>query len=420
MSIKLMAYPMAFLISPQEAKNCTLQPAAFDSSAENKENAEQKLRSIVVMTNLKSLELMRLMVASNGQKLESYSYAMPSGLKTKWNVNGKYMSVELSYDGSAEQLQNLGEQFFQNLDGITQRNVRLINSSEYFYYNYSTEYTNVSQINSALKAQGAKEIFSTDNDSVIATLDNHCVKYHRINGEKTYTLEVEQKISIMNIGVEETGVNNIITGYTNLQIKTNIRPNELKNILKEANYSLYSGSMQTPLENYKVTLNWIKKDGFYNAEFSGENQAAITKEAEALFDNLNKAAGRDLRMINDSMTAIYTYKTNYTDKGILINTLTEHGAEGITEHGDEVSCRLYGMEMVYKKNKDSSGYELEITQVTDTTECEGVINDLNDEYGMNIQEMTYNKIKERLDRENMRLVSESVMDDNSIVLTIEV
>ena len=49
-----------------------------------------------------------------------------------------------------------------------------------------------------------------------------------------------------------------------------------------------------------------------------------------------------------------------------------------------------------------------------------IINDLNDEYGLNIQEMTYNKIKERLEQENMRLESETVLDDNSIVLTIDV
>ena len=125
-------------------------------------------------------------------------------------------------------------------------------------------------------------------------------------------------------------------------------------------------------------------------------------------------------MINDTMTAIYTYKTNYTDKGILLNTLTEHGAQDITEDGDEISCSLYGMSIVYKKLDGSNGYTLEITRVSDKSECEDVINDLNDEYGMNIQEMTYNKIKERLDKENMRLESETVMEDNSIVLTIEV
>ena len=162
------------------------------------------------------------------------------------------------------------------------------------------------------------------------------------------------------------------------------------------------------------------KNGYYVAEFSGQNNAAINKEAEIIFRKLNIAAGRDLRKINDKTTTVYTYNTNYTDKGILLNTLTEHGAEELSETGDEISCKLFGMEMVYYKKDSSGAYTLDITQVSDSSECEDLINDLNEEYGLNIQEVTYNKIKERLNSENMRLESESVLEDNSIVLTIEV
>jgi hypothetical protein len=178
--------------------------------------------------------------------------------------------------------------------------------------------------------------------------------------------------------------------------------------------------MQTPLKNSNATLNWVLKDGYYNAEFSGNNNVAITKEAEIIFRKMNIAAGRDLRKINDVSTTVYTYKTNYTEKGILLNTLTEHGAEEISEHGDEISCKLFGMEMVYYKKDGSEGYTLDITQITNLSECKDLINDLNEEYGLNIQEMTYNKIKERLDKENLRLESETVMEDNSIVLTIDI
>ncbi|MDE6138881.1 MAG: hypothetical protein K2F57_05365, partial [Candidatus Gastranaerophilales bacterium] len=97
-----------------------------------------------------------------------------------------------------------------------------------------------------------------------------------------------------------------------------------------------------------------------------------------------------------------------------------HGAEEISETGDEVSCKLFGMEMVYYKKDGSNGYTLDITQVSNKSECEDVINDLNEEYGLNIQEMTYNKIKERLEFENMRIESETVMEDNSIILTIDI
>jgi hypothetical protein len=78
------------------------------------------------------------------------------------------------------------------------------------------------------------------------------------------------------------------------------------------------------------------------------------------------------------------------------------------------------MDMCYYRQDGSNGFTLEIKQVSDNAQCEGVIGDLNEEYGLNIQEMTYNKIKERLNQENLRLESETVMEDNSIVLTIDI
>ena len=409
---------MAFLISPQEAKNQKLE-TTFAASEASDINTEQELKSIKVMTNIRGVELEEIMLYMNGRKNGNYAYTMPSGLETKWKPSGKYLSVELSYDGAPEELKTIGEEFFNQLDEITDKNVRLLNSKEYFYYNYSTKYTKSSEIRSVLRSQGATEIYTTEDDSVIATVDGRSVKYFRENGQN-YTLSVEQQIEIMNIGVIEKGVNTIIPNYTNLMLKTNIRKNELQKLLSAGKYDLFKGNMQTPLQNPKVTLNWILRDGYYAAEFSGESQSEIIKEAETIFENLNKIANRDLRTINDMMTAIYTYKTNYTDKGMLLNTLIEHGAEEIAEDGDTVSCKLYDMEMVYKKLDGSNGYTLEITRVTDKNECENVINDLNEEYGMNIQDMTYNKIKERLAQENLRLESEAVMEDNSIVLTIEV
>ena len=203
-------------------------------------------------------------------------------------------------------------------------------------------------------------------------------------------------------------------------MRTNIKKEDHKCLIRKANYLYYSDNSSTPLKNSDATLNWVYKNGFYVAEFSGTNNAAINKEAEIIFRKLNIAAGRDLRLINDQSTIVYTYNTNYTDKGILLNTLTEHGATELVENGDEISCKLFGMEMVYYKKDTTCGYVLDITQVSNKGECEDVINDLNEEYGLNIQEMTYNKIKERLEQENMRLESESIMDDNSIVLTIDI
>ena len=420
MSITLMAYPMAFLVEPEKAKNEKLQLASCDKVL-NESAVKDNLKYIKVLTNLEYEQTKHLMKLIDCNEIKKDVYRFPSGINVEWVNYGKYLYANIGGFVPPKTLQAEGEAFFAELDRLFGRNVRLINSAEYFYYNYETSYTSIQQIYSVLKEQGAEQIFSTADNELIANLNGQSIKYFKAFEDVTFTLEVEQKISILNIGVSsDVEGANVISGLTNLKIQTNIKPEELRQLLKKANYLYYRETGQTPLKNSAATLNWVQKNGYYTAEFSGTNNSAITKEAEIIFRKLNVAAGRDLRLVNDVSTAVYTYTTNYTDKGTLLNTLIEHGDEEITETGDEVSCVLFGMEMVYYKKDGSNGYTLDITQISNTSECEDLINDLNEEYGLNIQEMTYNKIKERLDKENMRLESEVVMDDNSIVLTIEV
>ena len=354
MSITLVAYPMAFLINPEDAKSEKLRIAA-DETSTNKAVATQNLKRIRVLTNITFQELSSLMMQLGCPEQRLHiPYLMDTGLKVQWINHGKYMVANLTANCDSESLQVFGEHFFKELDKVANRNVRLIESSEYFYYQYDTTYQKMPEIYSALKKEGATEIFSTTEDEVVANLNGQSIKYFKDGSEKTYTLEVEQKVTILNIGVSgAVQGTNITYGLTNLKIQTNIRPEELRGYLKKANYLFYEADCQTPLKNSDATLNWVLKNGYFTAEFSGSNNAAITKEAEIIFRKLNIAAGRDLRLINDTFTAVYTYTTNYTDKGTLLNTLTEHGAEEIAENGDEVSCKLFGMEMIYYK-KDGS------------------------------------------------------------------
>lgn len=420
MSITLMAYPMAFLISPEQAKKEKLRRAADDKI--NEKVASKTLRSIRVLTNLMLPQVKGLMLQIPNLPLGEYNYSFSTGLRVDWKAQGKFSSATLYGISDSQVLQKLGEEYFQNLDAVAMSNVRLIDSSEFFYYNYETSYSSLKDIYTNLKNEGAKQIYTTADDEVVAQVDGQNVRYFKITGEQKYTLEVEQKVTIMNIGMgsDTQGTNVSFGGLTDLRIQTNIKPEELKTFLKVSNYLYYEGNSQTPLKNSEATLNWILKDGFYVAEFSGSNNSAIIKEAEILFRKMNIAAGRDLRLINEQSTIVYTYTTNYTDKEMLLNTLTEHGATEIFQENGEISCKLFGMEMIYHRQNSSDAYTLDITQVSDKGECQDMINDLNEEYGLNIQEMTYNKIKERLDKENMRLESESVLEDNSIVLTIEV
>ena len=420
MSITLIAYPTAFLINPEAAKKEKIKKSCPKTGL-NQKTADQNLKFIRVLTNIEQIELLPLMSYFKCQENSKTNFTLSNGINVNWTNYGKYLSATVQADMISKKLQEEGEKFFKDLDNIAKRNVRLINSGEYFYFNYETSYTTIPEIYEALKQQKATGIFPTSEGEIVAEINGQSIKYYLPKNSKKYYLEVEQKVQIMNIGLNGGfDGRNVTFGLTNLSIQTNIKSDELKQLLKKSNYLLYKENMQTPLKSTNATLNWVLKDGYYRAEFSGSNNSAITKEAEIIFRKMNISAGRDLRLINDVSTAIYTYTTNYTDKGVLLNTLYEHGAQEIKEKGYEVSCKLFGMEMVYYKNNNDEAYTLDITQITSEQDCQNVIDELNEEYGLNIQEMTYNKIKERLDKSGMRIESETVEEDNSIVLTIEI
>lgn len=86
-------------------------------------------------------------------------YLYPNGLTAHWITRGKYAVVNLSGCGNSTALQSSAEEYFQDIDSSLGRNVRLIESAEYFYYNYQTQYTDIKDIYSKLKEENAK-IFS--------------------------------------------------------------------------------------------------------------------------------------------------------------------------------------------------------------------------------------------------------------------
>ncbi len=412
-----MAYPTAFLISPEKVKNEKLK--IFDSSKSQQNSAKKNLRKITVLTNLDIRDLGQAMRFVNNCKIcAPQTYIFENGLEVHWILENNQLKAEVSGCNDSEQLQQYGEQYFKRLDTILGRNIRDIRSRETFYYTYETSYTDARDIYDALKEQNAREIYMSQDETIVtAKVEGDNIKYYK--QDTNFMLEVEKRISVVNIGInEDTQRTFRQSPLQSVKVQTNIAAYELADLLQKSGYRYMRASGDTPLKTTYSTLNWRLEDGKYFAEFSGLNEKALNSEIEQIFRNMNKVAGRDLRLINKKSSVTYKYKTNYTDRGILINTLLEHGASNLEESSDKISCRLFDMDMVYLMQ--DGAFMLEITRVSDVNECESLMNDLNDEYGLNIQEMTYKKIKERLSQENMRLEDETVLADNSIVLTIDV
>ena len=109
------------------------------------------------------------------------------------------------------------------------------------------------------------------------------------------------------------------------------------------------------------------------------------------------------------------YKTIFKDKRLLIKTVSEHGLQNIMEQDGKIYGNMDSLQFEFET--DSNGvYIMNITHKE--SEDLSFVEDLNEEYQMNVQELSYMNIKKNLEKQNLTIDSEEILEDNSIMLTI--
>lgn len=113
------------------------------------------------------------------------------------------------------------------------------------------------------------------------------------------------------------------------------------------------------------------------------------------------------------------FETVFMDKDILIKTLDEHGLKNIECEGENIQGQIENFTVSFSRENTNLPYKMKIscTQQQDET---NMVQDINTEYAMNVQEETYIKLKERLKEKHMEIEHEEVLDDDSIVITVNI
>ncbi len=140
----------------------------------------------------------------------------------------------------------------------------------------------------------------------------------------------------------------------------------------------------------------------------------------------NNIGTKKLIHIDEQELSGKEFETNLVDRDTLVKTLLEHGCIIEKEVGNSVKCSLENIQLeFYKKNNDAkTPYSVkieinnELTVIDTDNKASELLNDIHNEYSINTQEASYNKIKERLEEKNMQIESEEVFDDDTIVITV--
>ncbi len=157
--------------------------------------------------------------------------------------------------------------------------------------------------------------------------------------------------------------------------------------------------------------------------------SSITTVASEVSAELNNAKTSNIQQLHIETPEIFNreLKTNLVDRDTLVKTLLEHGCVIEKEVGNCIKCTLENLELeFYKENTNSTTpYTVKIENNGSYSAEEfinntatGLLNDINSEYSINAQEVSYNKIKERLEEKNMQIENEEVFEDDTIVITV--
>lgn len=112
-------------------------------------------------------------------------------------------------------------------------------------------------------------------------------------------------------------------------------------------------------------------------------------------------------------------ETVFNDSALLEKTLADYGCcvDKVTENDLRVQTQCGTLR--YFRQDGGQPFRLMLEQVEDADALLEQIRVFETEYGRNVQTYTYHHIKENLP-EDMQILSESVLEDDSLVLTIQI
>lgn len=112
--------------------------------------------------------------------------------------------------------------------------------------------------------------------------------------------------------------------------------------------------------------------------------------------------------------------TKYADKELLVKTLREHGIRAQEINDDHIVIRTDEGEIHFMRENKEDPYMMSAKGIRNMEKLAASLKEFEEEYGRNVQAYTYRKILEALEEHGLSLQEEEVLEDDSIMLTLNV
>ncbi|MCM3694291.1 hypothetical protein [Neobacillus niacini] len=198
---------------------------------------------------------------------------------------------------------------------------------------------------------------------------------------------------------------------------------DLLQTLQSAGYDAqeFGGSIKTHLNGENQFFFWERIDGKWHAIFEKGNSE---KDIQQFMQDLEHHSQRKIFTGEYTPTVLekepaHVFPTNFRDGNILTRTLKEFGVNTIQGNNGDISCTVQGTHLTFRQNGESP-FSVEIKNAPSLQDIYMYISDVDDEYKRCVQALVYEKLKQRAAEKNLSVESEEVLEDNSIVITLNI
>lgn len=196
---------------------------------------------------------------------------------------------------------------------------------------------------------------------------------------------------------------------------------ELVQCIEKAGYDAqnWGSSIKTHIDGEENFFFWEYAEGKWCAIFSKSDSQAMIKQ---FMDELESKSGTSVfsdipQLKRKPPIKTFKYPTNFKDEDLLMKTLNEFGATPKKNANGDIIMNLAGNEFKFHKIGEEP-YEAEIKSTGNHKQIYNHLSLIDGDYKNNVQAYTYENLKKNLDERNLNIESEEVLDDNSIVITV--
>lgn len=183
----------------------------------------------------------------------------------------------------------------------------------------------------------------------------------------------------------------------------------------------WAGLIKTHMRREKSFFFWELVDGVWTAVFAkSDSQEMVSR----FIDDLEEKSGRKIFVTGEDVqshfgTPSQSFPTNFRDEQVLMKTLREYGLRPDAIPDGGIVCGAGASTLRFHPAEEGS-YSVEIENTPNLQQMFQLLSNLDEDYKRGVQASTYEKLMSRIEEKSLVVESEEVLEDNSIVITLNV